>query len=64
MTIEIAKNYLRNMEDKRKKNEKYNQKAYNDARELSALVSLAEFGNKDIYKQAKKAIKIKKTGRR
>lgn len=57
MTVETAKNYLRNMESKRKINEKYNKKAYNDVRELSALVSLAEFGNKDVSKQAIKAIK-------
>lgn len=57
MTVEAAKNYLRKMEGKRKKDEKYNQKAYNDARKLSALVSLAEFGNKDVSKQAIKTIK-------
>jgi len=57
MTVETAKNYLRKMEGKRKKNEKYNQKAYKHARELSALVSLSEFGNKDVSKQAIKTIK-------
>ena len=57
MTVGIAKNYLLDMESKRKKNEKHNQNAYNDARELSALVSLAEFGNKDISFKAINVIK-------
>lgn len=57
MTVESAKNYLQTMERKRKKNEKYNQCSYADARELSALVSLAEFGNIDISKRAIKAIR-------
>lgn len=57
MTVEEAKRYLQTMERKRKKNEKCNQRSYADARELSALVSLAEFGNSDISKRAIKTIK-------
>lgn len=57
MEIETAKRYLERMENDRKKNEKYNQKSYADARELSALVSLLKFGNPIISKIAIKAIK-------
>lgn len=57
MEIETAKRYLERMENDRKKNEKYNQQSYADARELSALVSLLEFGNPIISKIAIKAIK-------
>ncbi len=57
MEIETAKRYLERMENDRKKNEKYNQQSYADARELSALVSLLEFGNSIISKIAIKAIK-------
>ena len=57
MTVETAKNYLRFMERKRMKNEKYNRRFYDEARELSALVSLAEFGNKDISFKAINVIK-------
>ncbi len=57
MEIETAKRYLERMENGKKKNEKYNQQSYADARELSAFVSLAEFGNSTIAKGAIKVIK-------
>ena len=57
MTMDTAKNYLRDMESKRDKNERYNMRSYHDARELLELISIIEFGNKDISKCAAKVIK-------
>ena len=57
MTIQEAEAYLETMERKRNQNEKYNQRAYDDARELSAFVFLAQFGNSAIANHAKRVIK-------
>jgi hypothetical protein len=45
------------MERNRKKDEPYNEMAYADARELAALVSVAEYGNERATKSALKIIK-------
>jgi hypothetical protein len=57
ITIEVAKQYLDRMERNRKQNEPCNKRAYLDARELAALVSVAEYGATPFAKQALKAIK-------
>jgi len=56
-SVTKMKEYLSRLESSRRKDEPCNQKAYDQARELSALVSLAEFGNKDISKIAQKTLK-------
>jgi hypothetical protein len=55
--IEAARRYLERMERNRKKDEPYNKRAYADARELAALVSMAEYGNQQAAKSALKVIK-------
>jgi hypothetical protein len=57
MTLDQAAIYLARMERNRKKDESYNQRAYDDARNLAAWVSLAKYGNNDIAKIALKQIK-------
>jgi hypothetical protein len=57
MTIEAEKHYLARMERNRKKDEPNNKRAYADARELAAFVSVAEYGNEQAAKIALKAIK-------
>ena len=57
MKLEEAKAYLDRMEKDRSRNEKYNQRAYRDARELSAWLSLAEHGNHAVSQKARKIIK-------
>lgn len=57
MNIEQAKDYCRRMETARGSHETHNQKSYVAAREISALVSLAEYGNAAIARQAVRAIK-------
>lgn len=56
MTVLQAKEYLKRMELNRHEYEQGNLRAYADARELSALVSLAEHGNLVMVKQAIRAI--------
>lgn len=56
MSIEEAKKYLARLEEKRKEWEPNNKRAYRDARHLASLVSLAEFGNEQISKDAIKCI--------
>ena len=55
--IQQIKAYLKRVEQCRKKDEPLNKRAYQDARELSAILSLAEYGNKEISKIALKALK-------
>ena len=57
MTIEKAKEYLSRLERNTDKDEKHKQRANKDAGNLSALDSLAEFGNPIIAKKALKVIK-------
>lgn len=57
MTLEQAKRYLEQLEHNRKKDEPYNKRAYANARELAALVSIAEYGTEPYAKMALKAIK-------
>jgi hypothetical protein len=57
MTLDKAKTYLARMERNRVKNEPCNKRAYEDARNLAAWVSVAEFGNAEYSKRALKAIK-------
>lgn len=57
MTLPEAKSYLDRMETNCEKDESNNQRAYEDARNLSAWVSLAEYGNEFMKKQALKIIK-------
>ena len=57
MTLEGAKRYLERMEQRRKTAEPCNKRAYADARELAALVSVAEYGVEPYARQALKAIK-------
>lgn len=57
MTLDEAKIYLNRMERDRLKNEYCNKRSYEDARMLAGYVSLVEFGNKEIAKQALKGIK-------
>ena len=57
MTIDEAKAYLQRMENSRAKDEKCNKRTYEQAREISALVSVAEHGNDDMKKQAIKILK-------
>lgn len=56
MTIESSKHYLERMERNRKKDEPYNKRAYADARELAALVNVAEYGSMPYSKWALKAV--------
>lgn len=57
MTLEYAKSYLERMERNRKRDEPCNKRAYADARELAALVNVAEYGAETYKEQALKAIK-------
>ena len=57
MTLNEAKVYLKRMGRDRFKNESCNKRAYSDARELAAYVSLVQFGNEEITKRALKVIK-------
>lgn len=57
MTLESARRYLNRMELNRKRDEPHNKRAYADARQLAALVSIAEFGTEPYAKQALKSIK-------
>ena len=57
MTLEYAKHYLERMEQNRKRDEPCNKRAYADARELAALVNVAEYGVAHYAKQALKVIK-------
>jgi hypothetical protein len=56
MKLDEAKIYLQRMENSRAKDEQHNKAAYEQAREISALVSLAEFGNDNAKKQAIKTL--------
>jgi hypothetical protein len=44
------------MEEQREKNEAQNKTAYEQAREMAGWLSLYKFGNKEIKKQAARAI--------
>ena len=57
MTLEHAKTYLSRMERNRAKDEHCNQRGHDDARNLAAWVSVAEFGNDEAKKRALKVIK-------
>lgn len=57
MTLEDAKCYLDRMEQHRKTAEPCNKRAYADARELAALVSVVEYGVEPYARQALKTIK-------
>lgn len=57
MTLEQAKSYCRWLEDHRQDWEPHNKRAYQNARELSALISIAEHGTGKIKASALKAIK-------
>lgn len=54
--IQKIKDYLERLERNRKRDEPLNKNAYQGARELSAIVSLAEHGNGEIRKIATKAL--------
>lgn len=56
MNIEQARAYCRRMETARGSHEAMNRKTYVAAREISALVSIAEYGNADMARQAVKAL--------
>ena len=57
MTLDNAMAHLERMERNRAKNEPCNKKAYQDARNLSAWVSIAQYGNEQAAKRAVKIIK-------
>lgn len=57
MTLQEAKEYLQRMEEKRAKDEKHNKRAYRDARDLSALVSIVEHGNPIVASAALQILK-------
>lgn len=56
MTLENAKAYLNRLEVNRKKDEPNNKRTYQDARNLAAWVSVAEYGNEEMAKRALKII--------
>jgi hypothetical protein len=56
MKLDEAKIYLQRMESNRARDERHNKKAYEQAREISALVSIAEYGNVNAKKQALKTL--------
>lgn len=57
MTLQEAKVYLDRMEANRDKDEPNNPRAYKDARNLAAWVSIAEHGSEYMQKQALRIIK-------
>lgn len=48
--------YLLWMEENRQKNETLNKRSYDEAREMSSLISLYKFGNREMSKCAKKIL--------
>lgn len=57
MSVDDAKKYLSRMEKERERREPLNKRAYADARDLSAWVSVYEFGSAEFSKKAGKVIK-------
>ncbi len=57
MTLLEAKAYLKRLELNRKRDEQNNKKSHEDARTLSAWVSVAEYGNEQMKKIALKIIR-------
>jgi len=57
MTIDQCKQYLERLEKNKLRDEACNVKTYEQAKELSAWVSLTENGNPNIQKRAIKIIK-------
>lgn len=55
--LEALKRYLTRMESNRVKDEHLNKTSYSHARELSAVVSLYEHGNKDAKKIAARILR-------
>lgn len=60
--LEVLKKYLVRMESNRAKDEPLNKKTYEQARELSAVVSLYEHGNEDVKKMAARILSKIGTG--
>ena len=56
MKLNEVKIYLQRLESNRAKDEQHNNAAYEQAREISALVSIAEYGNVNAKKQALKTL--------
>lgn len=57
MKIEELENYLHRLEKDREKDEPNNKRAYEQAREMSAWLSLAKYGVREVAKQAQRIIK-------
>lgn len=55
--LEALKRYLTRMESNRVKDEHLNKRSYSHARELSAVVSLYEYGNEDAKKMAARILR-------
>jgi hypothetical protein len=55
--IEELENYLQRLEKNREKDELNNERAYEQAREMSAWLSLAKYGAGETAKQAQRIIK-------
>lgn len=63
MKIEKLENYLQRLEKSREKDELNNKRAYEQAREMSAWLSLAKYGVGETAKQAQRIIKSLQGGR-
>ena len=64
MTLDEAKAYLERMSHYTEEQKKWNPRSWQDALNLSAWVSVAEYGNNEYQKRALKIIKSIQGGRK